>query len=174
MSAAKEKLLSFSEARERQRSHPLRTYEIPVEHAVSLPLPTRRWGTPAYASFASPALRRPGQPVEQGAPDRWWAVGAHGGRLIIYALWKAAQYADGVNWTTVALPQVTATIAELKEALSRIEELMDALVQAFFAGEGGDVQGRKALSDALEAYLPEPIKLQYRALAPDFFAWLEA
>ena len=73
-------LLTYSEARKRQRNHCLRQSEIPVEHAISLPLPTKRWGKPSYAYFASPSLRSPGHPVEQGAPDRWWVTDAHGGK----------------------------------------------------------------------------------------------
>src|SRR5215470_12331995 len=93
-------LLSFSQIRERQKTHPLRQSEVPVEHAVSLPLPTKRWGEPAYAFFASPAFRIPGKPVEQGPPDRWWAVKAHGGAIMIYALWSVVRYTEGANWST--------------------------------------------------------------------------
>ena len=54
--------INYGEIRQRQRTHVLRQTEVPVDHAVSLPLPTLRWGRPAYACFASPAIRRPGQP----------------------------------------------------------------------------------------------------------------
>lgn len=173
MSVAPAKLLGYSAVRDRQRTHPLRMSEIPVEHAVSLPVPTKRWGGPAYAFFASPSLRRPGQPVQQGAPDRWWVVSAFGGGVVIYALWKAVPFAESIGWESTTLPAVGATIAELKQALSHIEGLMNALAPAFFAGEGGDAGARKSLSRALASFIPEPLKPQYRALAPDFFAWLE-
>ena len=52
-------LLSYQEFRKRQATHMLRQTEIPVEHAISLPLPTLRWNRPAYIAFASPAIRRP-------------------------------------------------------------------------------------------------------------------
>src|SRR5262249_24604337 len=126
------------------------------------------------AFFASPALRTPGKPVEQGPPDRWWAAQAHGGGIMIYALWQVARYAEDANWSTVVLPPVSRSIDEMRQALKNIEELMDALAPAFFAGEKGDDQARKELAEALAATLPEPIMPQYRALAPDFFAWLEA
>jgi hypothetical protein len=146
--------------------------EVPVEHSVSLPLPTQRWGEPSYAFFASPALRRPGQPVEQGAPDRWWAMSAQGGRIVIYALSKTVPFADSVNWGTVTLPSVSLTIEELKYALKNIEDLLNELAPSFFAGEVGNTQTRRALAAALLEHLPDPLLPQYRALAPDFFSWL--
>jgi hypothetical protein len=173
MNTALIRLLTFTEVRDRMRNHPLRVSEVPVEHAVSLPLPTKRWMEPCYAFFASPALRRPGQPVEQGAPDRWWAMSAHGGRIIIYALAKALPLADEANWETVTLPLMSLTIEELKQVLKHIEELLNELAPSFFAGEAGNTQTRKALAAALLDHLPQPLVPQYRALAPDFFAWLE-
>lgn len=166
--------LSYKEIRKRQRTDELSQSEIPTEHEVSLPLPTKRWLGPAYAFFASPALRRPGQPMEQGAPDRWWVVDAHGGRLIVYALWEAVAYAKEVNWSSVTLPPVTGNIAEQQEKIAALELLIDTLVPAFFANEAGDASTRKALIEALHAYIPEPLLPQYSALTPDFFAWLEA
>jgi hypothetical protein len=147
--------------------------EIPVEHAVSLPIPTNRWGGPGYAFFASPALRRPGQPVRQDAPDRWWVVSARGGGGIVYALWKAVPFAEGDGWGGVTLPAVASTIAELKQALARIGGLMDTLAPAFFAGEAGDAGARESLSRELASFIPGLLMPQYRALASDFFEWIE-
>lgn len=166
--------MSYKDMRKRQQTSMLRQAEIPIEHAVSLPMPTKRWLGPAYASFASPALRKPGQPMEQGAPDRWWVVDAHGGRLIIYTLWKAVAYAPEVSWTTVTLPPATQSIAEQQAGIEAIELLMDTLVPAFFTNEEGPASTRKALLEALQTYIPAPLLPQYRALTPDFFAWLEA
>jgi hypothetical protein len=165
--------LSLAEVRERMKTHSLLRSEVPVEHSISFPLPTKRWIGPAYAYFASPVTRRPGQPVEQGAPDRWWVVNAHGGGIIVYALWKAIPYSEGVQWTTVTLPPVTRSIAEQQQEIATIELLMDTLAPAFFMGEPGDPGTRKALVEVLMAYLQKPLLPQYRALTPDFFAWLE-
>lgn len=164
--------LSYTEFLQKERDLPVRQYEIPLEHAISLPMPTKRWGVPGYAAFSSPALRRPGQLVEQGPPHRWWVVDARTGRLIIYALWKAIQYAQGVNWTTVRLPSVNCTMDEWRQRLSNIKELMDKLVSPFFVGTPGDANTRRELADALKVYLPDPILPQYQVLTPDFFAWL--
>jgi hypothetical protein len=165
--------LSLTEIRERLKTHSLLRAEVPIEHYISIPLPTKRWAGPAYACFASPASRRPGQPVVQGAPDRWWVMSAHGGSLIIYALWDVFPYAEVAGWTTVTLPPVTRSIAEQQQDMASIELLMNTLAPAFFGGESSDTRTRKALLEALAAHLPEPLLPQYRALAPDFFAWLE-
>jgi hypothetical protein len=174
MQIGEKQLLTYSEVRNRQRTHPVRQSEVPVEHAVSLPVPSKRWLGPAYAFFAAPAARAPDRPQEQGPPDRWWVVDAHGGRLIVYALCAAVPFAPEAAFQAVTLPPVTRTLDELRAALKAIDALMDAAVPAFFAGQPGDPAARKALADALQAHLPQPLQPQYRALAPDFFAWLEA
>ena len=43
MNTADTKWLSYSDVRQKQRNSPLRQAEIPVEHAVSLPMPTLRF-----------------------------------------------------------------------------------------------------------------------------------
>ncbi|HLJ57630.1 MAG TPA: hypothetical protein VKT77_21525 [Chthonomonadaceae bacterium] len=168
------KWLSYTEVRQRQRNSPLRQAEIPVEYAVSLPLPTRRFGAAVYASFASPAQRQPHQPMRQGGPDRWWAVDARTGHLALYAQTTVVPIAGSTQWDTVTLPAVESTVDELRQGIARIEEKMNALAPAFFGGEAGDKAGRNELLAALEKILPAPILPQYRAIAPDLFAWLEA
>jgi hypothetical protein len=151
----------------------LRQAEIPVEHAISLPLPTKRLPDPGYVFFASPAIRSPKEPIEQGAPDRWWVVDARNGRLMIYALWKVMPFDRSVSWTTQTLPIPVQTLEEQQAALESIESLIDTLAVAFFTNEAGEQAMRKALLEALETFLPAPLLPQYRTFAPDFFAWLE-
>jgi hypothetical protein len=165
-------LLTYQEFRKRQDTHMLRQTEIPVEHAISLPLPTLRWNRPAYISFASPAIRRPNQPMQQGAPDRWWACDASNGKLIIYVLWDALPYAGDVQRDWMTLPTTTYSVAQLQEQLATIELLMTEVASAFFARETGEKAARTALSEALMAYIPQPLLPHYQALAPDFWAWL--
>jgi hypothetical protein len=164
--------LSYSEICRRERAHSLHTTEIPVEHETSWPLPTQRWGMPAYACFAAPALRRPRQPDEIGAPDRWWLLDARHGRLMLYALWRAMPYATGVHWEKVTLPLETRSVGELRELSTRFEQGMNAVIPSFFAGQTGEPQMCAALGEALRAYLPPPLWPCYQALTPDFFAWL--
>ncbi|RYX80675.1 hypothetical protein EON83_27580 [bacterium] len=168
------KVLSYSEIRNTQRTHPLQKSLVPVEHTVSLPIPTKRAGHLAYAFFAAPAVRQPGKPMRQGAPDRWWLLDAHGSAaVIIYALYDVQPFSTE-SYEVVTLPLVTGTLADLKAALSNLETQMNALTPVFFAGDAGDAGAKKELSTALFAVLPEPLQPQYRALAPDFFAWLES
>jgi hypothetical protein len=167
-------LLSYGEVRSRQRTHALRQTEVPVEHAVSLPLPTRRWAGPGFAFFAAPALRAPDRPPVHGAPDRWWVVDARGGGLLVYALFAAVPFASSVAWGESELPPEARSLGELRQSLQQIEMQMDAVATDFFAGRPGDPAARRALAEALKVYLPALLQPQYRALAPDFFSWLEA
>jgi hypothetical protein len=74
--------------------HPAQRLQLPVEHFRSLPLPTLRWGAPAYASFAAPAVRTPGLPLRLGTPDRWWLVDADRVELAAYGLTAATKPID--------------------------------------------------------------------------------
>lgn len=174
MAEAQTKQLTYSEIVKRMMAHPLRQSEVPIEHSISLPLPTKRWGAPAYAFFASPAVRIRGEPMQQESPDRWWLISPYGGRVILYALWSALPFAENAGWSDVTIPPATGSIKEDEEMLANIRLLMDSLAPEFFAGHARDASSRKALSDSLAAHIEAPLMPQYRALAPDFFAWLEA
>jgi hypothetical protein len=173
MNPAQKHLMTYSELRERQKSNVLMRTEVPIEHAVSLPLPTLQWGEPAYAYFAAPALRSPDAPMQQSAPDRWWLLAAHGGRLLLYALAKSLAFPGGQVFEPVTLPRMSMSREELRNSLKTMEELLDALAPQFFAGEPGDQVMRRNLAAMLGEMLPQPLQPQYRALVPDFFAWLE-
>lgn len=147
--------------------------EIPVEHAVSLGLPTRRFADPGYAFFASPTVRQPCQPLEQGPPARWWVLHARRGNLLIYAQCHVYHFAPNGAFTPVVLPAITRSNAEQAAALEMIALLITGVVPAFFAGEPGEADVRAALLETLVADLPAPLLPQYRALVPDFFNWLE-
>jgi hypothetical protein len=173
MNPAQKHLLTYSELRERQKSSVLMRTEVPIEHAVSLPLPTLQWAEPAYAYFAAPALRTPDAPMQQSAPDRWWVLAAHGGRLMIYALSKSIPFPGTTTFEPVTLPRMAMSRDELRQSLKTMEDLLDGLAPQFFAAEPGDEAMRRNLSAMLAEMLPKPLQPQYRALAPDFFAWLE-
>ncbi len=172
--AVEKHLIGYTELRERQKSHVLIRSEVPTEHAISLPLPTLSWGEPAFAFFAAPALRRPDEPMQQGAPDRWWVMGAHGGRLLVYALCKAVPFPSGGRFEGVTLPRLTIARDELRQSLKAVETSLDTLAPHFFAHEPGDELQRKQLGAMLAELLPKPLQPQYRALVPDFFSWLES
>jgi len=165
--------LTFAEVRTRLRAHRLQLTEVPVEHYLSLPLPTRRLGPAGYASFAGPVRRAPDGSVRQGAPDRWWVVEAVSGRFLLYTLYAAHPFGPEAGWETVGLPPTGLTVTDLRQALREVEERIDGLATAFFSGAPGDAGQRQALLAALRKQVSAPLLPQYRALAPDFFAWLE-
>jgi hypothetical protein len=165
--------LTCTEVRKRLRTHFLLQSEVPTEYALSFPIPTRRWGNPGYALFASPALRVLGRQKEQGAPDRWWVMGAQNGHLLAYALCSAVPFTTE-NWPSSVLSPLTGTIAGLRDATGKLEKSMDAQSSAFFHGEAGIPARLEELKQALTAVLPRELLPQYRALAPDFWNWLEA
>jgi hypothetical protein len=173
MTTAVPALLNYTQIRERMRRHPLRQSEIPVEHAVSLPLPTKRFGASGYAFFSSPAVRRPGVPTVQSAPDRWWVLSALGAHIDLYTLVSIFPLGpEGSAWEAVELPATAATIQELQASLKEFEALMDLTVPDFFAGKPADPEHAATVWKALEEQVPKPLLEQYRALAGDFFEWL--
>jgi hypothetical protein len=89
------------------------------------------------------------------------------------ALVAVQPYAD-IRWDVVTLPAVERSIAELREEQSTIALLMDRVTQAFFAEEPGETDAKCALRQLLDMHIPAVLLPQYQALAPDFFAWLQA
>jgi hypothetical protein len=165
--------LTYRQAREQQRTHPIRLAEVPVEHAVSLPLPSLRWGVPSYAQFAAPADRSPDRPPQQGPPDRWWVLDARSGRLVVYALTSAVPFAQA-PFAAVTLPPAVCTLDELRKRHAELDDVLGALSPLFFTGRPGEPDARRDALDLLEAVVRAPLVDRYRALTPDFFSWLEA
>jgi hypothetical protein len=167
-------LLPYRQVRERQRTHPIRLAEVPVESALSLPMPTLRWGVPAYAQFAAPAVRLPEKPSEQGPPDRWWAVDARSGHLLVYARTQAIPFAPDRAFETVTLPPTGHSLDAMREILAELDTSMEAVAPEFFAGRPGAADLRSRAAERLRSAIPAPVFPRYRALAPDFVSWLEA
>ena len=165
------KILSYSELRERQKTHYLRQYEIPVEHSLSWPVPTLRWGIPAYAYFASPAQRVLGKPLVLSAPDRWWLIDARNGHLLLYALTRVQPF-GGTEWPDVEFPAVQRNMAEQKILLASLEEHMAVAADKFLSGGELSSLEQIDLKAAFAALIPNSLAAQYHALAPDFFEWL--
>jgi hypothetical protein len=164
-------LLSYLDAVARSRTGATRQVEVPIGHAVSLPMPTRCFGIPAYAAFASPAVREPEKPVLQGPPDRWWLLDAHTGAVALFALWSIYRFAE-TPFATVTLPHPVGTVAELRQELTDIQTQMDALAPRFLRSENGEPDARHLLYQALKGRIPQVLWSQYEALAPDFLGWL--
>lgn len=177
----------YSTVRRRLQSHPVLATEIPTEHSRSLPLPTLspavagagavRTGPPgrtgpAYAGFAGPALRRPGQPLRLSTPDRWWVVSATDQSMILYARTAAVPFPAPLPDGAVEVTS-SRSLAAAREDLVVLDELLDAAVPAFFAGDDVDPASRAALLEQLAVVAGAGTVAWYRALVPDFFAWLE-
>jgi hypothetical protein len=164
-------LLNYKDLLKGQNTHFLRVNEIPIEYAISLPIPTLRLDIPAFAFFAAPTLRRPNVPTEQAAPDRWWLIDARTGRLIYYALWKVFPFIREVSWCTASFMPARRSVAEFDALLDNVITCFNTLSPAFFAGDPSDPIVCQSLAEALDSLLEKPIFPQYHALAPDFFAW---
>lgn len=163
--------VTYARIRSDQSNGPLRQSEIPIQHALSLPLPTRRFGS-GFASFASPALREPGKPTVQSPPDRWWVVDASSAHLTLYARVASVPFCEE-QFSTLTLPIPTATVAQLREGSRRLNSLMDPISATFFWGEPPPAGPLDELKGILTSMLPEPLLRQHRALAQDFFRWME-
>jgi hypothetical protein len=167
-------LLPYAKAWDWSKSHALRLSEVPVEHAVYPPLPTKARGPAAYIQAAAPALRRFGQPVSQGAPDRWWLFDARGGRLLQYALTVVAPLSADSALGPCEYVSPAASVEALRADQAALADAMGPAAQAFFEGHpAAPGQGARILA-LLAATTAVVLIAQYRVIAPDFFAWLDA
>lgn len=166
--------LRYAELRGSQGSAALRQLGLPLEYALSLPLPSLRWNRPAYAAFASPALRLPGQPKKQGPPAYWWVVEAVKGQVLLFAAWETLPYAPGVTWEPAILPPLNDSLSAVKARLATLEALLDELAPAFFQATAAPLALRHQAHELLRQQVPAPLMPQYQALTPDFWAWLTA
>lgn len=165
--------LPYKKLRDAFTRHPIRTAEVPVEHAISLPLPTLRWGRPAIAGFSAPALRQPGRPLELGAPDRWWLLDMSGQRLLAYATTAAIPFDGGLSDETVEVDRTGQSIDNINETLHMLDEAMDRVIEPFLAGQPGDAAQRSDVMEILTLAVTKAVLPRYRALCPDFLGWLD-
>jgi hypothetical protein len=173
ISMVKSDFLSYSEIQRRWHTHYLRQYEIPIEHFVSLPLPTKRLGSPGYIGFAAPAVRHPQTPLKVASPDRWWIISATSGRLMLYALQTACSFAPDQEWQIVQIDTPQLSVAEREAGLSTLVNFLDALAIDFFTATHSNNSTRKACLEVLKTYIGSSLLPRFRALTPDFFTWLE-
>lgn len=165
--------ISYKQFCAEEKKHPLRQYEIPVSHAISLALPTRRLGLEGYARFASPAERDPDKPLRQLPPDRWWVFSAVDSHLLLYAQCAHLPLASDCIFDVVTFAENETPLSVVKRRLEEIDALMEDLAPVFFTSEPGEASLRARLLRLLRQHLPDGLIAQYRALAPDFLAWLE-
>jgi len=147
---------------------------VPIEHFKSIPLPTTRWSTPGFVSFAAPCTRRPGQPLQLAPPDRWWVMGARSRSLVAYNLVSAVPFTGETIDERVTLPVPDRSMQAILEDFAVLDELVDQILPAFFADQNADATIRQDVLHSLGALIPDEVIGWYRLLAPDFFHWLEA
>lgn len=165
--------ISYSAFSKRERTHPLRQYEIPVTHAVSLTIPTLRVGLAGYAGFASPALRSPEKPLVLSPPDRWWIFSALDGKLISYALCAAFPLSADISFRSIEIVDSAVALDTIRNRKKKIEGLLDQMSPLFFEGQRIEQSLRIQLLQLLNEHIPADLIPQYRALARDFFTWLD-
>jgi hypothetical protein len=166
--------LEYIEIAKRIAQHPLMAAELPTAMYVSMPLPTLRWGGPGYASFSAPTSRQPDQTAIQGAPDRWWLFDAGSARLKVYALTSCFPFAPDALFSDVEIPSLKCPPVEFRALLAETRERMAPLARCFLEKQIADSTSRSNLRDLLRQIIPVSIEDRHRALAPDFFDWLEA
>src|SRR6266702_4766474 len=155
--AAEVRLISYKQFCTEEPKHPLRQYEIPISHSISLAIPTLRAGSPGYARFASPAERTPDKPQVQASPDRWWVFSAVDFHLLLYALCSAVPLASDRVFETVTLDQGDTPLSVLKQRIHEIEESMNEVAPLFFRGEPGERSSRTRLHELLRQHMPSAL-----------------
>ena len=170
---AKDQFAPYHEIREAIERHPVRTAEVPLEHEVSLPVPTMRWGSLAYVVFAMPAHRQSAAPKRLGAPDRWWSIDARSRRLQSYNTVDAIPLTDTAQSELIEIASPVRSLAAHLEDLKALGDLIDAVLLLFAKDEAAaDNQDVADLSEVWRAVIPREMDEWYAAAAPDFFRWL--
>jgi hypothetical protein len=171
MNNPKSSYRSYDSIRQLREIRPVLQSHVPVEHAISWPLPTKRFHVPGYACFASPAIRSPGQPLEQAPPDRWWIVDARSGSLVCYSLCSAIPFTSA-PFNSLTVPATGQTIQALQQTLNELSSEIQSQAPAFFSGEARPHDERMVLLGLLKSAISPVLLPQYHELVPDFFAWL--
>ncbi len=175
-----ESWLSYAAVRQLTHTHSTRQGEVPTEYFVSLPLPTLRFGLPAYACFASASSRRvpPVGSIEsleitQQRPDRWWLFSARSEQLLQYAQCQL------IDFTDRTLPEhITFTdarqLSDVRLAMKTFDHLMEKVVVSFFRQSPVDYSVHHDLQTVLNQLITPVLLPVYESLAPDFFTYLRA
>lgn len=172
MSLANQRLLAFSDVRQELGAHRLRLAEIPIAHSLSLPLPTLRWGSPAYAFFATARLRRPERAQIAIPPDSWGLLDPQNGHLLLYARWATLPILSGVDATRLVPATAHGEFAALQQEEAALTSLLDRASSAYLGGQDVDRHTRHALVTRFARLADENLVPYYQALVPDFFRWL--
>lgn len=144
--------------------------ELPTEWELSIPMPTLRLIYPAYAWFACPASRRPGNPLRLSPPDRWFALEATSGRLLAFGAWEFSQRKGQAGWLPVELLIGSKTREEAMVSFQVVLERLNASAVAFFSNKLPPSLALTTITD----YLNPGMLSWYQFITPDFWEWLES
>lgn len=164
--------LPYEEITALENSPLFRSFGFPMEYSISIPMPTLRWVSPAYAYFASPTRRVPGQLKVQSAPAFWWAIDARTALLMFYVPYQFMSFAPDQYWEPVTLHWKSQSSVEIEAGMAALPALITQAAPLFFTNQPGDPALRQKLSDTLDLIIPEGLLPEYKALVPDFFKWL--
>src|SRR5262249_44855024 len=92
-------------------------------------------------------------------------------RLLLYALTAVVPFGEIDPDAEVVVPVPSRTYEQAEEDLAVFTELMTPAAAVFFGRAAGP---EPDLAAALRSVVPEPVLGWSRALAPDFFAWLDS
>jgi hypothetical protein len=148
--------------------------EVPIQSYVSIPLPTRRFGPCAFASFPCPEHLAIGQKPEIAPPDRWWLFDERAEHLLCYSITAVTPFAQPMPPPGINDASAKVSVDEKARLLTELEATIDEIAPAFFKGDASSTEQRSDISVRLSNYVGAEILPYYKALAPDFFAWLDA
>jgi hypothetical protein len=101
------------------------------------------------------------------------AIDATSGQLLLYGRTESVPFAPELTPSRLTPAAPTDTVAELRKQISLADAAITEAATAFFEGYEVDIDHRLAILRDFTAPLPDGLLPWYRALAPDFFSWLE-
>ena len=122
---------NYSQAWDVMKTHPFRTAEIPVEHAVSLPLPTLAFlAAPDIFSLPAPS------PPPNGGTDLFGTRPLVGSRRL-FAFRPDLTRTSALHFSDVVFPRqevnVRGTMETLQQWQQELPAVMDEVIPGFFA-----------------------------------------
>lgn len=140
-------IMSYIELLKKQAKHPVRLAEVPLEHALSLPLPTKRCGTPGYAFFASPTVR----------------ADARSEHLPLDAPCEAMPFSQGETWKPESRTPRNRSLAPVEKEQAELVTMLTAQAPSSLPANPALEQDVMGFLNDWSTSLPEPLLTQYRA-----------
>jgi hypothetical protein len=148
--------------------------EVPIQSYLSIPMPTKRFGQSAFASFSCPEHLVVGQKPDIAPPDRWWLFDERAKHLLCYSIIAVTPFAQPMPHPGSGDAPVAISVDEKGRLLAQVLTRIDTIAPAFFKDDTRPRGQRLELLRCLSNYVGAELLPYYQALAPDFFAWLEA